>query len=152
LHYAARYGNEKCIELLLKSGAKLNVPQRYGWRPIHEAAMNGHTECVRMLLRYGSHANAKTGKTIRNMTPLHYAARMGHLDCAVRMLMERGIDLEAVYRDGWRLIHVASDNGRVKVLVTLLDAGVDIESKTYERRLTAVHVAARQGQVTMTTL
>lgn len=81
LHYAARYGQEHIIEALLKIGATTNCKQKYGWRPIHEAAMNGKTECLELLLKLGSHVNAKTGLTVKGMTPLHYAVKYGHLDC-----------------------------------------------------------------------
>ena len=56
LHIAARTkeGGEKCVQMLLKSGADVNITRADGVTPLHVAAQQGYTAVVQLLLADGA--------------------------------------------------------------------------------------------------
>lgn len=54
LHVACANGCTKIVDLLLRNGAKTNVKDKYGSRPVDVAAAKGHVEIVRLLETYES--------------------------------------------------------------------------------------------------
>ncbi|KAI8098360.1 ankyrin repeat-containing domain protein [Gilbertella persicaria] len=54
LHVACANGCTKIVDLLLRNGAKINVRDKYGSRPIDVAAAKHHTEIVKLLETFGS--------------------------------------------------------------------------------------------------
>ncbi|KAI5892307.1 ankyrin, partial [Schizophyllum commune H4-8] len=54
LHYAARYGNDAVVELLLKHGAPINKLDTAGMTPLHCAAAHGCASAVTILLSHGA--------------------------------------------------------------------------------------------------
>ena len=73
LHLAAEGGSESVMQLLLKSGARVNSTDGSGKTPLHVAAKSGNTVCTRLLLENGAHQT----KDSHGMTPLHEAAGSG---------------------------------------------------------------------------
>lgn len=54
LHVACANGCTKIVDLLLRNGAKINVKDKYGSRPVDVAAAKNHTEIVKLLETFGS--------------------------------------------------------------------------------------------------
>ncbi|KAI7870964.1 hypothetical protein BDF14DRAFT_1940026 [Spinellus fusiger] len=54
LHVACANGCAKIVDLLLRNGAKVNVKDKYGSRPMDIAAAKHHTEIVKLLDIFGS--------------------------------------------------------------------------------------------------
>lgn len=54
LHVACANGCTKIVDLLLRNGAKINVKDKYGSRPIDVAAAKNHVEIVKLLDTFGS--------------------------------------------------------------------------------------------------
>ena len=54
IHSAARLGNVRAVELLLKGGVDLNSVGDMGYTALHLAYKKGHEELVRLLLEYGA--------------------------------------------------------------------------------------------------
>jgi ankyrin repeat protein len=82
LHLAARSGAVGDLEVLVESGARVNVLGDLGNTPLHQAAMNGQLSSIRKLLELG--ADAK----LRNefgQTALQVAELGGHAE-VVRVL------------------------------------------------------------------
>ncbi|KAG1144493.1 hypothetical protein G6F37_002207 [Rhizopus arrhizus] len=54
LHVACANGCTKIVDLLLRNGAKIDVKDKYGSRPIDVAAAKNHVEIVKLLDTFGS--------------------------------------------------------------------------------------------------
>jgi len=98
LHWAARYGREATVELLLDKGADINIQDKQGWTPLHWAAYNGHEAIVQLLLAKGADASLQN---IDGWTPLHYAVLNGYVAIA-QLLLAKGanVNLRTTLR-GW---------------------------------------------------
>ena len=60
LHYAALYGHESVVRLLLQRGANIDAEGLYGFTPLRCAAMYGHEPVVRLLLAQGVGLDMRT--------------------------------------------------------------------------------------------
>ena len=65
LHWAAKSGHEKVVEVLLKAGAKIEAKDKDGMTPLHLAATNyelvrtvreGREKVVELLRKFGAHS------------------------------------------------------------------------------------------------
>ena len=125
LHWAAERGHQKVLELLISSGAAVNVKTRIGeYTPLHLASRSGHTQVVRELLRAGGNPNAAT--TTSGVTPLHLAAAaIGGTD-AVSALLEHGANANVVETSSGQtpLIFAAAYN-RAESVTKLLEHDAD---------------------------
>jgi uncharacterized protein len=77
LHSAAMKGHTAICEVLLRSGAEVNVqtnPQ--GYSPLHSAAFAGHLEAIQVLVAHGADAGLIN---YRNERPIDTARRQGQL-------------------------------------------------------------------------
>jgi ankyrin repeat domain-containing protein 50 len=87
LSWAARYGHEALVKLLLEKGAELETKdEEYGQTPLSWAARNEHEAVVKLLLEKG--AKLETKDDI-GRTPLSWAAEKGH-EAVVKLLLEKG--------------------------------------------------------------
>ena len=107
LHIAARGGNNKCIALLIKAGARTNMVDKHGSTPLHGAACRGNIEIAGNLLGEGIDLDIFTlakrqrfdGDFLSNIntkdnngnTPLHEAVICGNPDM-VKFLLQKGAD------------------------------------------------------------
>lgn len=87
---AARAGRVKALKEALGEGARANVEDLSGNRPLHAAVANGHREIVRLLLKAGADPNAgnRLGHAALDIAVLHRQAQM--LD----LLLKHDADLE----------------------------------------------------------
>jgi len=81
LHTAAWNGNDKCIQCLADGGAKIDLPDKAGFKgtPLHWAAENGHVETCKLLIKLGA---SKDAKTEHGLTPKAIALKWGQKDAA----------------------------------------------------------------------
>src|SRR5438045_2731559 len=77
LHLAVRQNDLDTVAALIKKGADVKAPTRYGVTPIGLAALNGNAAILRRLLDAGADPNTATpgGETV-----LMTAARTGNAD------------------------------------------------------------------------
>ena len=66
LSWAAMYGDDEIVQLLIEKGAKVNQPNKDGSFPLHCAAFLGQDAAVRVLLKSGANP---TTRTQRGYTP-----------------------------------------------------------------------------------
>ncbi|KAF8059383.1 ANKRD39 [Scenedesmus sp. PABB004] len=84
LHYAARAGQLKAVQLLLRHGAAVDAATRAGGAtPLQRAAHTGHLEVAEALLAAGADPLLADAD---GETPLHKAAAQGHADVAAALL------------------------------------------------------------------
>ncbi|KAI0380524.1 ankyrin repeat-containing domain protein [Hypomontagnella monticulosa] len=86
LGYAAGWGNEEIVKLLLENGADAGSKDGRGYAPLIYAANRGHERVMALLLERGVDVEPQ-GRDGR--TPLYFAEMHGYQG-AVRMLLERG--------------------------------------------------------------
>ncbi|KAJ6439191.1 Serine/threonine-protein phosphatase 6 regulatory ankyrin repeat subunit A [Purpureocillium lavendulum] len=104
LHWAAEYGDERMVQLLIESSAAVFVTDKYGNTPLHRAARNGHEGVVRMLLASVPDKCAYiTAETISGQTALQLAAENGR-ETTTAEIVKSGRDIPAMNRDGLKAV------------------------------------------------
>ena len=139
LHYAAEYGQELVVKVLIKRGAAVDVRGQYGRTPLHYAVRNGHERVVMVLLGKEADVNAKKDT---GCTPLHESAEKGHLE-VTRALIEAGADINAKNDESWTPLFSAVVKGNASLVKDILQNGADVNTK--DECWTALHYAAFEG-------
>jgi ankyrin repeat protein len=149
LHYAAKHGRKKTVELLLAKGADIDAKEenRRGLTPLDEAASGGHKEIVELILARGVPVDSRS-KMLD--TPLLCACQGGNSDVA-EMLINKGANIEAKNKQGQTPLHIAVENptwynvadDRIKLL---LARGADIHARSSDDA-TPLHSAIGQGNI-----
>jgi ankyrin repeat protein len=98
-----------------------------GWTPLHLAAFFGHAELAGALIDRGAKVDARSTNSMKN-TPLH-AAAAGRKLGAIRLLLERGADVNAKQEGGWTVLHAAAQNGERETAELLIAHGADIHAR-----------------------
>ena len=144
LLYSARKGDTNNVRCLLDAGVNANDAAK-GWTPLMVAAQNGHTDIVQSLLDKGANVNAATKcvsialltRHLRRLragirqlcgasecftTALMTASQSGHID-AVRLLLEKGADVNAVDERGETALNRAKSYKHTEIVKLLRAAG-----------------------------
>lgn len=135
LHLALKYGDERCVALLLGAGQGRGL--------LHLAAARGNAYVAEMLLRAGADANecSEAGESA-----LCAAAAQGSME-VMSMLLGAGAEVNRCGGDGVSPLHAAARAGNLPALNCLLAAGADIHARTRGAEgLTAVELAASAGR------
>jgi ankyrin repeat protein len=164
LHWAAHWNDLDTAEALLRAGANAKAANRYGATPLSEAAAKGSAALIETLLKAGAAPNTLT--TPEGETVLMTAARNGNAE-AVKVLLAHKADPNAreEYRGQTALMWAAAE-GHPDILKLLLAASANYKVRSGDRDttlpklsngspiapiprggLTALHFAARQGEV-----
>jgi uncharacterized protein len=143
LHRAAHRDDLAAVEQLLRSGADVNVANRYGVTPLALACTNGNGPMVTRLLAAGAHPNAElpSGESM-----LMTAARTGNLE-AVRALIAKGANVKfKEKRHGQAALHWAAAEGNTAVVQELLRAGAVLDERL-DSGYTPLLFAVREGRI-----
>ena len=140
-------GHTRSFEYLLDKGSDLLSQRVDGADAFYLAAMNGHKEIVRSiittdLIRILCH-DVTDKPTFRGRTPLSTAAFHGHLD-VVKLLYEKGANVNHKDDDEFTPLILASYEGHVKMVKWLLRNGADA-SNTDKFGDTAIESAEISG-------
>ena len=164
LHYAVQANDAATVDLLIRSGAKVRITNRYGVSPLTLAVTNGNADIVERLLRAGADPNGgmQDGETV-----LMTAARVGN-PAVVRLLLANGANPNQTER--WlgqtALMWAAAEN-HAAVVEALVEAGADKNASgtvleyyaltpqeggtpkvaTPKGGMVVLHYAARQGSL-----
>ncbi|XP_050498110.1 ankyrin-1-like [Diabrotica virgifera virgifera] len=171
LHEAVKRGYLDIVELLLKRSANVNLStSRFLTTPLHLAAIFGHLEVVKLLITYGASLETKcdiglpadyrselsyvdrdhASYIIQNAwdfdiqgnftTPLTLAADCGNTE-VVKLLIERGADVNKSNDDGCNVLHIASGYGDVEIVSLLLQKESNLEARINLCGSTPLHLA-----------
>ncbi|KAH8287822.1 hypothetical protein KR018_001157 [Drosophila ironensis] len=117
LHYAASWGHEECVRILLEHNAPINVVNSEGYAPLHVGA--GFSGVTELLIKHGALVNAKTlsdGKTA-----LHLAIESKSRESA-RLLLQTNIN-----------INDTDDEGETALMTAVACSLVDLAQELVER-------------------
>lgn len=110
------------VELLLKSGAALDIQGGHIGTPIHMAALAAQKPLVQMLIDKGADVNTKSRD---GQTPLYQAAKKDSTD-VVELLLSRKADVNARTNSGYTALMTSARNGNPGVAKLLLERGADV--------------------------
>ena len=112
-------------------------------KPLHLVVQEGDLEKVKEVIsRYPEQVNIKDDSS---RVPLYWAARSNHVDI-VRLLVEKGSDVNARTGDGWAALHTSAYNGRLEAATTLLELGAEVDIQNDDGQ-TPLYWAARNGRL-----
>ena len=145
LHAASRMNHLTVVQSLLRHGADVNAPGRWGLTPLQFASLRGHAEVVRWLLDHGADVYAKNKDG--DWTSLHLAAASGHFE-VVRTLLKYTADTDTNTPSISKHtpLHLASGSGHVDIVRFLLNHGADPEARDKDQR-TSLHTASSSGHL-----
>jgi ankyrin repeat protein len=140
LSWAAMYGHDTVMRLLLKAGAELNAPDNSGRTPLSWAPMRGHAAVVHLLLEAGAELNMADTS---GQTPLSWATMCGY-DTVMRLLLKAGAEVNAKDNRGRTPLLWAAKQGYQATVQLLHEAGAEVDAKDNIGR-TPLSWAARAG-------
>ena len=164
LECAAVYGKDKCVELLLTTGWRLNKPVdgsglgSTGSIALHLAVTMGHQNIVRLLLQNNADPDSKNEG---GMTLLHFAADAGRTTI-IALLLEffSQPDLDSTINRRCRIhpqqtpLQLAIEQGHSEAVEKLIKYGADpqMEYWTMGRPINALHLAIKSPKAESATL
>ncbi len=142
LHDAAYKDDLAAATKLIRAGADVKAPNRYGMLPLTLACQNGNIALIELLLKSGADPNAPVPG---GETPLMTAARTGKVN-AVSLLIAKGAKVEAkeARRSQTALMWAAAE-GNTEVVEVLLAAGADLHARL-DSGYTPLLFAVREGR------
>jgi ankyrin repeat protein len=132
---AAGDGDLAAVQRLVAAGANITARDRYG-RPALTAAIAGdHTDVALFLLERGADPNAADKV---KWPPLSWAGlRSGwvkHQNVKLaEALLAAGADVNGRNKDGYTVLHWASNRGSARLVELLVGRGADVNAKTTEK-------------------
>ncbi|WQF88297.1 Putative P-loop containing nucleoside triphosphate hydrolase [Colletotrichum destructivum] len=122
LRWAARYGQLKTVEALLKSGADVNAADKDSYTALRWAAHEGYKPIIKSLVHHG--ASVKTSGR-DSWTLLNWAAQEGQ-DDMVKFLVKCRVDLDSTDADGFTALRWAMKYNRSTTAWLLIQARADV--------------------------
>jgi ankyrin repeat protein len=113
---------------------------------LHVAASGGHAVIVDYLLSLVKSSNGRKNLVNavddRGFTPL-INATVSESDTIVSSLIQNGVDVNAVNKDGAGAIHFAAGDGSLSRLILLTNAGANIEAMSQSGKISVYFSAAK---------
>ncbi|KAL4369673.1 hypothetical protein GQ457_05G019800 [Hibiscus cannabinus] len=116
---AARCGDRRRLQFLLKNGGCMNFRDQYGLTPLHVAAIKGHKDVVLVLVGMGLDLERQDNE---GHTALHLAVEGGDLD-VVEILIGKGANANAKTKTGVTPLYMAKIMGYHHISQLLLTRG-----------------------------
>uniref|UniRef100_A0A1B6DEG8 Uncharacterized protein n=1 Tax=Clastoptera arizonana TaxID=38151 RepID=A0A1B6DEG8_9HEMI len=128
LHWAAKEGHFKLVELLLQRGVRINATNRGDDTPLHLAAAHGHRDIVHMLLRNRADINFTNE---HGNTPLHYACFWGYQQLA-EDLISQGALASLANKDGDTPLDKARGSLAKRLHELAVESGQDLKKINFK--------------------
>lgn len=141
LHYAAVFGLDGAVTILLDRGHYVDVEDGHGRTPLSFAAENDHVATIKLLLGRGAKVDSMASGVANGRTPLSYAAERSQED-SVKLLLEECANpnsQEYVLPRGWE--RLTTEDGRAyytdhNTRTTSWGAPEYVLPRGWERRIT----------------
>lgn len=150
LHVAVRKMRPDAAEivrLLIEAGADVHARTHEGALAMQIAAQEGYTELVRLMVELGRADVNALGRDARTAA---FSAVMNGQAETFHYLADRGAKLDIISEMGLNLIHMAalqSDTELLREVVSMcVRSGVDIDARTTNGNLTALHIASMSDE------
>lgn len=144
---AASAGNFETLKTLLAcSQANINAVDNFGRTALHHASDINAGEFIR-LLRNG---RERGGSNFEDYVAFFRESHPGKA-AVVELLLEKGIDINAVDNLGKTALHYAAKRGLIEVAERLIDGGAKVDAVSHYGR-TVLHEAASYGLTKMAKL
>lgn len=124
--------------LLIAHGADVKKSHSSLGNALHFASNSGHIEIVSLLLENGANINEQAGEN--ESTPLGKAIHGKSYEVA-RYLLDRGANVETVFKLGFRALHLAVASKKPELIILLLNRGANINCQD-DLGNTPLHMAA----------
>jgi len=115
------------------------------------ALESGSLDLLRQALKkpedVGAPRSSVNSRSLYGRTALHIGASVGKAE-SVELLLDAGVDIEAVTDTGLTPLHIASQRGHLSVAALLLDWGAGACPENDDRNL-PIHLAAKSGHVSI---
>ncbi|KAI4141575.1 MAG: hypothetical protein LQ340_007601, partial [Diploschistes diacapsis] len=122
----ARLGDVEPMRRLLDGGRfRADHKDHEGITPLHWAAINNHYAMCKFLIGSGADVNAKGGEAVA--TPTMWAAQRCNY-YVVNLLLQHGADPLLTDAQGYNILHLATFDGNVFLLVLLLHQNISIDT------------------------
>ncbi|XP_069104161.1 uncharacterized protein [Argopecten irradians] len=144
LHCAAAGRNTSVFDDLIRAGLSPGSRTKAGKTVLHETAFGGKPEFIRQIAKRFSKIVQKTDESGR--TALHYVAAGGNVE-AFNYLVMAGLSADDTTKDGSSVLHIASFNGNLELVIHIVDNIVEIIPMIDNSGKTALHHAAAGGNV-----
>ncbi|CAH2327680.1 ankyrin repeat and SOCS box 2 [Pelobates cultripes] len=131
------------ISKMIKSGQKLNEPNKDGWLPLHDAAYYGSLEVMKILLQ--AYPNSIDQRTLQEETATLISTTKGHIDCLLFML-QSGADPDIANKNKETPIYKACETKNVEALKLLIQYHADVNHRC-NRGLVALHEAVSRNDL-----
>ena len=149
LHWAVRMGSETLTRLLLHAGAARRTAGPLGYTALHMASATGQAHLIPLLLSTDKDSWSSRAATAAlnddGWSALHVAAGAGDASVIAALLSATeagGVDRRGA--NGFRALHLASEQGHAEATRQLLHAGAAPEAAS-DGGLTPLCVAVREG-------
>ncbi|KAN0114628.1 Ankyrin repeat-containing domain protein [Hyaloscypha variabilis] len=144
--FFAAWDKEKSptIPILIKAGAKLDVRDCEGFQPHHRAAFRGNDKALEFLLDAGVDMESRV-ESEQRMETLLILGTQAESELVVRLLLERGANVNETGYNGRTALHEAAEQGSLAICSLLVAKGADISATTLDLEL-PIHLAAKAGK------
>lgn len=124
LHHTSSYHRfkNKCIEMLVAHGAKMDGADKEGYTALHIASTEGNADNVKILLGLGANVEARTSK---GHTPFFLSCMHGSSLEVRYLLLDAGADISAPDTYGSTPLDFSLQEGDENLSRWLLDIGAD---------------------------
>ena len=147
LFMAAASDATDVIACLVRYNADVNAKDNKGWTPIFYATIQDNSAAVNELIKHKANVNiyGELGDDIK-ASPMYIAVSMNYIDIVSALITKGQADVNALYKDGITLLHVAVGLDRVAMLSELVKHNVNVDAAN-EDGVTALHLAAGLGNI-----
>jgi len=137
LEHAVRNANREMVQLLLSSGADVNLKNGSGETVLMMLDGDATSELVWDLINAGANVNVKDDS---GNTALMQASSTDNLE-AVKALLDAGAEVNTRNKEGRTALMLAAAEGRVNIVRTLVLAGADMDVTDEDKMNALAHAA-----------